>query len=455
MAKCSHCGKEARADEQFCDYCGRDLLAADAFVPARPEVTYAASGAPLSWNNSQPQVVDPSANGGESAYGAAKSNQARLVVRVSPTAEPGAVIDDGEREFLLDGRDIAIGRAPSCDIVLAGDQLASRRHALLRLRDDSYTVVDLGSSNGTYVNDEEIHAETTLHDGDRVTVGGHDLLFSTAPASPEASIAGTVPAQPQSATLLETSPIAAVNVPATPDAWQQPQEDAPLAEPESLGDAGEPAEAAYSEADDGGAAVAQSDAGAAPADEASDEGAAPEADVSISEAETAFFVATPVEAAAAQDQAADAVNADTTDAESENASASNATSETDLDALRAQLSEISTALSRKADEEYKLAGRLRAALVEVRDQLASLAREHGSGSYNSSEPAQDYSRLATIARQAADHPRHLDFLSSLSDAAGEIADALEAKQAASTSGGESDLLAGVEALRARLDETLG
>ena len=92
------------------------------------------------------------------------------MVRPSPTAEPGAVVDDGEREFLLDGRDIAIGRAPSCDIVLAGDQLASRRHALLRLRGESYTVVDLGSSNGTYVNDEEIHAETPLNDGDRVTV---------------------------------------------------------------------------------------------------------------------------------------------------------------------------------------------------------------------------------------------------------------------------------------------
>ena len=93
--------------------------------------------------------------------------------------------------------------------------------------------------------------------------------------------------------------------------------------------------------------------------------------------------------------------------------------------------------------------------MEVRDQLATLAREHGGGSYSSTEPTQDYSRLATIARQAADHPRHLDYRSSLSDSAGEIADAREAKQAAATGGGDSELLSGVEALRARLDETLG
>src|SRR5262249_60615007 len=118
---------------------------------------------------------------------------ARLVVRVSPTAEPGAVVDDGEREFVLDGSDIYIGRAPSCDIVLAGDQLASRRHAPLPGKDGTYTIVDLSSSNGTYINDEEIHAETPLKDGDRVTVGGHDLVFSTAPASPSSSRPGTGP----------------------------------------------------------------------------------------------------------------------------------------------------------------------------------------------------------------------------------------------------------------------
>src|SRR5262249_39348324 len=125
----------------------------------------------------------------------------------------------------------------------------------------------------------------------------------------------------------------------------------------------------------------------------------------------------------------------------------------ELESMRAQLAEVSTALSRRADEEFRTAGRLRAALVEVRDQLAELLREHGSGSYTTPSNGQDYNQLATIARQAADHPRHLDYLSGLADHAGDIADALEAHQHAS--GGNDDLLAGLEALQARLGETLG
>jgi pSer/pThr/pTyr-binding forkhead associated (FHA) protein len=469
MAICSHCGKEARSGEYFCQYCGRELLATGEAISARPEAVYAASGAPLSWNSSQPRMTDPSTNGSNGVYGAAKAPQARLVVHPSPTAEPGAVIDDGEREFLLDGRDIAVGRAPSCDIVLTGDQLASRRHALLRLRDGSYSVVDLGSSNGTYVNDEEIHGETPLNDGDRVTVGGHDLIFSTAPASADASIAGTAPAPQQSATLLETSPIASVNVPPTgpaADAWHQPVEDAPLAEPDQLAEAGDAGAAPVDETDETAGAQALADPYAsADAGEAPDAGAEPEAEESISNAPTSYFVATvaePGDAAGATAEAmpdvaaTDSARAQDTGTDSASAQAvADGAGETDLDALRSQLAEISTALSRKADEEYKLAGRLRAALVEVRDQLGALAREHGGGSYNSVEATQDYSRLANIARQAADHPRHLDYLSSLSDAAGEIADALEAKQASADGGGDSELLAGIEALRARLDETLG
>src|SRR5579885_2953593 len=59
-----------------------------------------------------------------------------------------------------------------------------------------------------------------------------------------------------------------------------------------------------------------------------------------------------------------------------------------------------------------------------------------------------------IARQAAENPRHLDYLTALAEHAGEIADALEAGQSASnTSGGVS--ASDLDAVRARLDEALG
>lgn len=114
---------------------------------------------------------------------------ARVIVH-SIVVDSGGGANEEPREFALDGRTITIGRSPACDISLEGDQLASRRHALLRGEGDRYTLVDLGSSNGSFVNDVEIQEPTVLRDGDHITVGEHDLLFLTSPASPQASLAG-------------------------------------------------------------------------------------------------------------------------------------------------------------------------------------------------------------------------------------------------------------------------
>ena len=68
----------------------------------------------------------------------------------------GPQTDDGERRFNL-AELTSIGRDPSCDIVLESD-LLSRRHAELRVRANHLEVVDLGSVNGTFVNDRAIQS---------------------------------------------------------------------------------------------------------------------------------------------------------------------------------------------------------------------------------------------------------------------------------------------------------
>src|SRR5262249_38568405 len=112
-----------------------------------------------------------------------------------------------------DGRPIYSARSPSCDIAPDGDQLTSRRHALLRYETTGYVLVDLGSSNGTYVNDAEVREATPLHDGDRIVIGEHELFYSTAAAGPEAALPGLehapVPLQPPS----ETNPSMAAILP--------------------------------------------------------------------------------------------------------------------------------------------------------------------------------------------------------------------------------------------------
>jgi pSer/pThr/pTyr-binding forkhead associated (FHA) protein len=90
------------------------------------------------------------------------------------------------REFLLRKPDITIGRAPSNDIPLSGDQLASRRHALIHFDGVNYVIRDLVSANGTYINGVELRSPTPLNNGDHVGVGEHELIFfSTAESAAE------------------------------------------------------------------------------------------------------------------------------------------------------------------------------------------------------------------------------------------------------------------------------
>lgn len=64
---------------------------------------------------------------------------------------------------------VTLGRLPECDVVIA-DPGASRRHAQIRLLDGGYVVSDLGSTNGTLVNDRPVDSHQ-LADGDRITIG--------------------------------------------------------------------------------------------------------------------------------------------------------------------------------------------------------------------------------------------------------------------------------------------
>jgi len=78
------------------------------------------------------------------------------LLRMLNGPEPG-------KEFVL-GEVTTVGRAPGNDLVIA-DRKVSRRHAKLVARDRGYSVVDLGSSNGTYVNSTRV-TEGVLRPGD-------------------------------------------------------------------------------------------------------------------------------------------------------------------------------------------------------------------------------------------------------------------------------------------------
>jgi diguanylate cyclase (GGDEF)-like protein len=88
------------------------------------------------------------------------------------TAEPGLL---GKR-FVLDKSPTRVGRGADSQIVLEGDSV-SRRHAHLERRAGAWYVVDDGSTNGTYVNEEQIAREQLLNNGDRIKIGPSILKF--------------------------------------------------------------------------------------------------------------------------------------------------------------------------------------------------------------------------------------------------------------------------------------
>ena len=74
------------------------------------------------------------------------------------------------KRFVLEQNPTRVGRGADNQIVLDGDSV-SRRHCHFERRGDTWSVVDDGSTNGTYVNDEHIASENRLANGDRIKVG--------------------------------------------------------------------------------------------------------------------------------------------------------------------------------------------------------------------------------------------------------------------------------------------
>lgn len=101
---------------------------------------------------------------------AAPVRPGRLLVTASDVLPPGAAV-------VLDQPEILIGRDPHAAAMLDGDGFVSARHAMVRVRAGAPTVIDLGSTNGTYVNGERIAAETPLAKGDEVAVGSTRMVY--------------------------------------------------------------------------------------------------------------------------------------------------------------------------------------------------------------------------------------------------------------------------------------
>ena len=179
---CQECGKEAQTGEAICSACGGALSDAELDLPevtafpvsAPPEAEEAPEELELATPARMP-TAPPAREGAPSAEPGGATG-----ARTQPESGPRLEITVGNltgsqslaREVTTIGRaDPASGHQP--DVDLSMDTAVSRRHAEIRRAQGGYRIIDLGSTNGTVVNDKQIprQQEVPLADGDEMRLG--------------------------------------------------------------------------------------------------------------------------------------------------------------------------------------------------------------------------------------------------------------------------------------------
>jgi hypothetical protein len=120
----------------------------------------------------EPAVAPPVGGGATMIYA---PEEPQPIEPEPPQREETATLEWDGSTFTLEDRVTVIGRSGDCDIRL-DDANVSRRHAEVRRIGDGYSVVDLGSTNGTEVNGQRIQ-ETALMNGDVISVGTTRITF--------------------------------------------------------------------------------------------------------------------------------------------------------------------------------------------------------------------------------------------------------------------------------------
>jgi hypothetical protein len=166
---CTRCGHQNPEGSRFCAQCG------SALSPERvgestsiiPKVGGEDSG-------EQAEIAESTADAHAGAVESLPAGSALLVVKRGPNA--------GSR-FLLDQEVTTAGRHPDSDIFL-DDVTVSRRHVEFHREGGGFTVHDVGSLNGTYVNREPVDV-ASLAGGDEVQIGKFRLVYLTGPRTGE------------------------------------------------------------------------------------------------------------------------------------------------------------------------------------------------------------------------------------------------------------------------------
>ena len=152
---CDSCGQKLHPSWDQCPYCGAG--------GAAPEPVAAAAPAPTPGPKARTMAMDAATAGN---------------VQVGPAVGWLVPLDGPQTGelFQLKGR-VIVGKAPDCDVVL-NDPSISSRHAEFIAGRTGFRVNDLGSTNGTYVNDKKTQS-ADLIDNDSVRLGRTNFKFKS------------------------------------------------------------------------------------------------------------------------------------------------------------------------------------------------------------------------------------------------------------------------------------
>lgn len=169
MQQCSHCSANQLDGAIFCSECGAGMMA----DPSRRETTAAlnkaAGGGLPAFEELVPTVIDAPAEPNAPCVCLVVINSGRRIVV------------DGRQELLVGRKDNQRGIYPDVDLGLDGgyDAGVSRRHAIIAPHGGGFTVEDLASANGTFVNGRRLspQAPAPVRSGDELKFGTLILRF--------------------------------------------------------------------------------------------------------------------------------------------------------------------------------------------------------------------------------------------------------------------------------------
>ncbi len=157
MITCHYCAYENLEGTLFCERCGQSL--------------YAEVGGTVSTK----QLDNPPDElGTKPTWGTARfDRQSSIIVHIRDAPEP--ILLQPAQETVLGRLDPASGTAPDLDLTPYGalEKGVSRMHAAIRRGEDTLTLVDLGSVNGTHLNGQRLipNQPRVLRDGDEIRLG--------------------------------------------------------------------------------------------------------------------------------------------------------------------------------------------------------------------------------------------------------------------------------------------